>query len=765
MAQFTWLKPSVNEIGEGFGLRFVDSVAFVKNGMRFPIVIRSISRLLPRTISCLALSLLALSISGLSQTPAGSPPPPPQQPDDVLRVTTELVQTDVMVFDRRGQFVDGLRPEEFILTLNGEAKKISMFERIASGSSAEASQLTATRSVVVSPNVANGIRPGRLIFFFVDDIHLSGESLTRSRKALLNFVENRLNPEDRVAIVSSSGQIGFLQQLTDNSAVMHEAIARLNYKQNLETYAGKTRISEYVASSIADSGNRQLFAYLMESVKLEYGMGLGSLRGDHGNDSAGQARRLLRSRISQINAQSKMATTNTLEVLERLMESSAGLPGRKLVYFLSDGFMVGPRSSGALDLLHQATRIAARSGAVIYSVDMRGTFMESSIDASNNDYVDMTSRHAGVSMGEMLEPREPLNVLAGETGGRLIVNSTDLDRDLAQAMNETSNYYLLAWRPDSEAERAGKARLEISIAGRPELKVRLRRAYYVSEKPSLGTKENLKAMPNPEGEILAALGSSQSLRTLPVSLSVGFVRNSESAYSLQASMQLPREVFDLESEGAKKKSEVDVIGAAIDDRGLIYSFKQVLTVTPPPAEQARLPVIWNQHLNVRPGLYQVRVAVRERSSGRAGSAMEWIEIPKATAPRLTMSSLFLGERRFEAQAEKTQPREPQSIPVEVDRRFARGSVLRFQTYVYNAAGSPAAPEVWIDARVLRGNQPVLVLSPNKVPAHLSKDTWRLPYWSEIALAQLTPGSYTLQVSATDRIGGGNASQRITFSIE
>jgi len=30
-----------------------------------------------------------------------------------------------MVFDRRGHFVDGLKPEQFALTLNGEAKPIS----------------------------------------------------------------------------------------------------------------------------------------------------------------------------------------------------------------------------------------------------------------------------------------------------------------------------------------------------------------------------------------------------------------------------------------------------------------------------------------------------------------------------------------------------------------------------------------------------------------------------------------------------------------
>ena len=58
----------------------------------------------------------------------------------------------------------------------------------------------------------------------------------------------KLNDGDRIAIVSTSGQIGFLQQLTDHQSVLREAISRLNYKQNPEAYAGSTRISEYVAS-------------------------------------------------------------------------------------------------------------------------------------------------------------------------------------------------------------------------------------------------------------------------------------------------------------------------------------------------------------------------------------------------------------------------------------------------------------------------------------------------------------------------------------
>jgi len=711
----------------------------------------------PRTVLCEALLLLALCLSVKVSVQAQTTSSSTQQPsEDVVRVNTELVQTDVMVFDRRGRFVDGLKPEQFVLTLNGDAKPISFFDRAGSASGRQT-----LRPAVNKPGPAGEemgkTTPGRVIFFFIDDVHLSSESLARARQTLFRFFENRLNADDRVAVVSTSGQIGFLQQLTDNQTVLREATSRLNYKQNPEAYAGSTRISEYAASQVEDAGNKRLFAYLMESVKLEYGMGFGSLRGFHGNDSAGQAMRLLHSRVSQINAQSKVATSNTLAVFQSLIDSSANVPGRKLVFFFSDGFVTDPRGSNALSELHDATKLAARSGAVVYSVDMRGSFIDSAIDASNNDYVDMTSRHGGVELGEVMEPREPLNLLADETGGRTIVRSNELDKDLIQAVAETSEYYLLAWRPTNDIERNGKARLQVSIAGQPDLRVRLRRAYYVPA-AAAATKAAAPEV-SPEAQLLRALGSAQPVETLPAYLSVGYSRNADGTLALQASMQSTRAAFNFDN---ANKSIVDVIGAAIDDRGLIYTFKQVLTVTPVSGNEIDLPVIWHQKLTVQPGLYQVRLAVRERATGRTGSAMQWIDVPKAAPARLNMSSVFLGERRDSNGARPAT--EPQSIPVEADHSFARSSVLRFQMYLYDAVQTEGKIDVWVDARLSRAGQPVLIISPNKVPATV-KDLSQLPYWAEIGLAQLLPGSYTLEISATDRFSGAVAAQRVRFSVE
>jgi hypothetical protein len=120
-----------------------------------------------------------------------------------------------------------------------------------------------------------------------------------------------MGSNDQVAVVSTSGLIGFLQQLTDNQTVLRSAIGRLGNKRNPETYAGTTRISEYMASQIENGHDRRLFAYLMESVKLEYGMGLGALRGDHRNDSAGQANPTSRQRVVRSDPSSSRQQPHT----------------------------------------------------------------------------------------------------------------------------------------------------------------------------------------------------------------------------------------------------------------------------------------------------------------------------------------------------------------------------------------------------------------------------------------------------------------------
>jgi len=701
---------------------------------------------------------------------------PQDRADEVIRINTELVQTEVMVFDRQGHFVDGLRPEQFELLLNGTKQPISFFDQVTAGSQSEAAQIAAALSNPGGKKALTKIAAdrsddlGRVLFFFLDDVHLSPASLARARKALLRFVDEQMNPNDRVAIFSSSGQIGFLQQLTDDPAVLHAAIGRLNNKQVKEGYPGKTQISEYMATQIEDYRNKQLLAYLMEATKVEQQMGPGIRHGDHRAAASYSSLPFIENRVSQINAQARMTTAGTLSALKGLMLSSAALPGRKVVLFLSDGFLVSERKMGVLEALEDVTETARRSGVIVYTMDLRGTSlnMGSGVDVSSNEYADFSGRRAGFASAEIAATQEPLKRIAEETGGRAILDSNAIGEGFMQAIGETSNYYLLAWRPESQEVRQHKQHLQVNIKGRPDLRVRLRNnVYQVPAQPvakatkSEQVKEVVAPSPAPvDAQLVRTLGSLYPQKDLPIALAVGYLNASDGAFSLKLSMQIDRQALDLAS-SKRQPAELDVAGVAVDDRGQLVSFKQVVTV-PVEAAASERKVTWHQQLLVKPGLYQVRVALRERSTGRTGSAMQWIVLPEGATAEFGLSSLFLGERREEGAA--TPGRDgPQPITVDVDHRFARSAVLRFQTYVYNAARGAQGPQVSIETQVLRKRESVMRIAAVKVP--LTNDAARLPYWSEIALRDLPPGHYVLLVTATDEIANRSSSQRVNFVVE
>jgi len=163
----------------------------------------------------------------------------------------------------------------------------------------------------------------------------------------------------------------------------------------------------------------------------------------------------------------------------------------------------------------------------------------------------------------------------------------------------------------------------------------------------------------------------------------------------------------------------------------------------------------------------VRVAVRERATRRTGGAQQWIEVPDVSAGRFSLSSLFLGERKAARPGEKLATANgPSPVRVTVDQRFPRSSVLRFQTYVYNAPRAGAAPDVEIQARVLqRDGRPAVTVAPAPLPTDTTKDLARLPYWAEVALEQLPPGKYLLQVTAVDRKTRSSVSQQSSFVVE
>lgn len=593
--------------------------------------ILSIRRAHHKILALFCVILIAASCLGQTKPPQQQQP---AEPDDVVRVDTELVQTDVMVFDKQGHFVDGLKPEQFALKIDNKPQTITFFERVTSGGLSRQAPVD-SRPDTVGPTNPPAVVRGRTVIFFADDLHLSPSSLVRTRKALREFIDRGMSESDLVAITSSSGQIGFLQQLTYDKVALRTAVDRLNYRAITKIDMEKPPMSEYAALKIRD-GDEQAITYYIQEIQKANTFKAGGETIEMVSPLS--ARQLVLQRAQQIVTMAAPGIDNTLILLEGLMRTAAQLPGRKVVFLVSDGFNLNDRKSGARDRIKRITDAAGRAGVVIYTLDARG-MVSDALDATNDRPMDSKGMLVGSTIGEIAASQEGLNALAGDTGGRAFRNT---DASMAEwvdkVLDETSSYYLLAWRPDSEEQKRGKFnRIQATIIGRPDLTVRLRTSYFkTAPLPILTTKKKVDKETTPrENDMRLVIDAPISQRQIPTDLTLNLIQMPGVGTKINAVIQINRDALSFALNDGKMVADLDIGGIFYDSKGKpVSSFVGRLKIFPVP-QNSTLPkpsqAIYSFYAWLPAGLYQVRVGVRDLKSNLIGSAMQWIEVPSITA--------------------------------------------------------------------------------------------------------------------------------------
>ena len=700
-------------------------------------------------------------------------PPKPQPSDDVLRINTELVQTIVTVTDKQGQFVDGLKKESFELRVDSQAVPISFFENIVAGSLKD-------RTVGIPKSKESRAKEDqtdalsfrqRTIIFFVDDRHLSLESVDRTRKTLTNFIDKQMGQNDLVAIASASGQIGFLQQFTDEKDVLRAAVARLNHVPYVVTdYAGNPggRMTENMAMSIERKDDPDVFEfYVQDCLKF-------APRGATRPERATIRRQCeveVQNRARQILVQAGTVTSETYYSLETLLDSAAQMPGSKLAFFLSDGFLAdtGPRGRIATNQLNRLTDKARRAGVVIYTIDARG-LVSGSLDATGNVPFDPNGRLESANAREIAASQDALNSLAVDTGGRALRNQNFFDGFINEAVTETSRYYLLAWRPErNDEKREMFKKIAIAVVGRPDLTVRLARSVILNratdlaktDKTSDEQKGGAQREPSEDAALRKALNDFHPQQGLPLQLSLMYLDTPTSGIVLTSSVQATTTLLSFGDE-EKDPAQVSLAGVVLNDRGKpAGSFKTRLDIKPASSsgnDSSSPGVIYNFRSSLKPGIYQVRVAARDNRTGRLGSAMQWVVIPDFSTHQLSLSSLILGIENVTSKAGNAE-----SVQWSVDKRFAKGSPLKFMAFIYNRS-QPVTNNLAARVQVYRDGQtivstPFKIVSPDK-----QADPQRVPFNGEINLSGLQPGRYLLVVTVEDRATQKTASQQTLFYV-
>jgi hypothetical protein len=418
---------------------------------------------------------------------------------------------------------------------------------------------------------------------------------------------------------------------------------------------------------------------------------------------------------------------------------------------------------------------------VIYTLDARG-LVTGAPDPTQEEAFDPHGRFArATATAEISHTQDGLVTLSEDTGGRVYLNSNSLYPGLALALGEISRYYLISWRPDPETNRGGKfRRLDVSVVGRSDLKVRARRGFLNEEAKPVAKEGSGKAaaaaavVPAPvktaDDELRSAVNDLLPRKGVPTFLSVGYLDLPEKVAMLTVAMKVPGDALTYEPAADKYNATVDVLGGVFDDKGQpVSSFKDVLKVTAGTTDQDSLrnqKVVYTSQATVKPGLYQVRVASRDAQSKRTGSATEWIEIPDLSKGGLSMSGLFISE--LKAGQTQTDEEALKLANLSIDHRFAKTSKLLFLTYIYNAsrgATGTDAPDVAIQIQVLSDVKPVLRTQMLKISTDGLTDLARLPYSAAIPLTSMPAGRYTLQITVTDRVAKRSATQSVNFEIE
>src|SRR4051812_990464 len=131
--------------------------------------------------------------------------PPAQQQPPTFASGTQVVQVDLRVFDKAGRFVTNLKPEDIEIKEDGAPQRIVSIALVGAALSAPSSPSSpSTPSSPSSPSdpsrPSSPSTPSIWLFVF-DTLHLSPGGLTRSRDAVLEFLQKRFHAGDIGGIV------------------------------------------------------------------------------------------------------------------------------------------------------------------------------------------------------------------------------------------------------------------------------------------------------------------------------------------------------------------------------------------------------------------------------------------------------------------------------------------------------------------------------------------------------------------------------------
>jgi len=507
---------------------------------------------------------------GQNQRQTNNQDPYVPKTQQVIRVTSKMVQLSVIVHDKDGNPVSGLNKEDFKLYDQGQLQKVAFFS--------EQANILHTKAVAIggSPKTEHAFSnrgeednsdAGAVTAILLDKLNTwawdrdrklhSGMPMNDMPIAMTEVAKflRQTQPQDRIALYGLSDRLYTLRDFTNDADLLLTVVGA-------EPASDNRRVAEAWMQTLGPS--------------------------DVGDNTLGH-------RLDQ-----------TAAAFNAIAKHLAGIPGRKNLIWVTAG-LVTP-SNGAAVMTRFGTEIAASIRALadaniaVYPVDSRGLvgpnmqpFLRGSLNPRREEFDTMLTFAEG-------------------TGGRALYNTNDIAGSIRKSIDDSRVSYVLGYYPSNDQWDGGFRELRVKV-DRPGMDVRARKGYYAVPDTTV-TQAQLTA------QLDDAIRSSLDSSEIGLEVTVDPV-DASGVRKLKVQTKLDPAQLRLEENSGIWTDKLDVAWAEFDSMGnSLGTVTQSISIKLGKERRetiAREGIIFSETVDLRDGAVEARLAVRDGASGAIGS--------------------------------------------------------------------------------------------------------------------------------------------------
>jgi VWFA-related protein len=531
-----------------------------------------------------------------------------------LQVRTRLVLVPALVNDSKGNFVSGLKAQDFTIKDNGKVRPVKFLEEIVAPPAEELAK-TKLPPGTYSNSVLTPKAPLRVVIILFDMLNSHFKDQVPARIQLTKYLRTQITPGTMVALLGlGRGGLRMYHDLTSDTQ-------GLGTELEMAMNSGRHSISTNLQDEMSETESNEAFV----------GHGAFAETGSHGRDDR------------------KFIILDTLAAFKNIAGAYSSLPGRKSLIWVTGGFpfeIDGSKSTSdgmpaldkdsLMDILsdYQSTwQTLSDANIALYPVDMHGLMTTSMPDAS---YKGKRGGNEQAALGKFENQKQNRNednintmtTFANETGGKAFYNDNDLVTGFKQAVDDTRSSYMLGYYLEEDAT-PGWHKLHVDV-NRTGVHTRSRTGFLV--------KKVDPAHPDPQGkdpgavDVDLAMESPMNFTAIPMTvrwIDNGQVPTAAATGGLVAKRKvafqitLPPHAATLDETAGQHKVSLNFVALARTPQGDdAVDFVKKIDGALKPDVARRLDmggVKFDSTVVLAPGYYNVRFIVRDNLSGNIGS--------------------------------------------------------------------------------------------------------------------------------------------------